>query len=775
MLAKKLITLFIITSFSGIIIIDRLQSERQQITTANDSEILNKQSEYTGTVAKVDNIAEQITVRIATATSKQNSHGSGVILARQGKTYYVATAGHVVDKDEKYQIVTPDGKTYRLDNQNIIKSDAYDLAIFSFESDRDYTVATIGNYIVGERRNQVVFVSGFANLAEKKNPQRIITGGKVFQSNNAAGLVYRNISYQGMSGGAILDGEGRLVGINIGTDRQLSINDDGYENLAVGFSSGIPIYEDILGFLTTQTWLKTEWLNIDNTPATEISDSEWDSIANQLLIVNQLDDSADWVAWMNHGDRLLIVYQPDDSADSVAWMNHGDRLWRYERYGQAISALERAIAIAPEFDRAYYTIGFIYWDIQLYQQAIEALKKAIEINPNISSYWYLLGLSYGELKDREQEMSAYEQAIAINPQNFVLYAEQGLALRDVRRYEEAIALLGKAIDVNPDLPILYNDRAITYTISQQYENALADYNKAISLNPLFARAYNNRGSTYDYLQQYDKALADYNQAIAIDPDYASPYKNRGNTYYSLEQYDKALADFDKALAINPEFIDAYYSRSQLNTVLGECEKVEADKQSLKEINPRVKIDNNCGKDHYSEKYDSAVEAIRDLISISPDHQFAKSYKYRGDAYLELAQYDRALADYAQAISLNPNYIEAYRSRANFYLDTGKVDLALADYSQIIAIDPQDISAYKIRGRIYSIGSSKDIAMALADFNKVISLSPESADAYEYRGYLYKELEKVAEAKKDLEKAASLYQQQGDMERYQAIQQQLQEL
>lgn len=761
MLNKKLIALFIITGFSGIVIIDRIQSNQLPITITNSSEILTQQSNYTGIVAKVNNIAEQITVRIA--TSKRDDYGSGVILARQGKTYYVATASHVMDKDEKYRIVTPDGKTYRLDKGNIVKSDAYDLAIFSFESDRDYTVATIGNYIVADGRNQVVFVSGFANPAEKRNPQQIITGGKVFQSNNAAGILYRNISYRGMSGGAILDREGRLVGINLGADEQLSSEDNNYKNLAVGFSSGIPIYEDILGFLTTQTQLKTEWLNINNNPATEISKSEWDSITTQLLKVNL----------------------PDDSADSVAWMNYGNRLWRYEKYREAIKALEQAIAIEPEFDRAYYTLGFIYWERYQTEGAIEVLETAIEINPNIASYWSLLGSSYGklaryyreyyygELGYYEKEISAYEQAIAVNPQDSVLYVQLGLAWRKVGRYEEAITAISKAIEIEPDLPILYNDRAIVYTTSRQYENALADYNQAISLNPLFVRAYNNRGATYDYLEQYDKAIADYNKAISIDPDYASPYKNRGNTYYSLGQYDKALANFDKAIAIDPKFVDAYYSRSQLNTVLGECEQVEADKQRLKEI--KVKIDNNCGKDHYSKKYDSAIQAISDLVPISPEPQFAKSYKYCGDAYLELSQYDRALADYAQAISLNPNYVEAYRSRADFYLDTGKVDRALADYSQIIAINPQDVSAYKIRGRILSFGSSKDTARALADFNTVISLAPESADAYDYRGTIYKELEKIAEARKDWEKAASLYQQQGNTEQYQTIQQQLQEL
>ena len=81
-----------------------------------------RQSQYTGIVAEVNRIAEQITVRIA--TPKLDSHGSGVIIARNDNTYYVATAGHVVDRAGEYQIVTPDGATYSLDNQTINKSRA---------------------------------------------------------------------------------------------------------------------------------------------------------------------------------------------------------------------------------------------------------------------------------------------------------------------------------------------------------------------------------------------------------------------------------------------------------------------------------------------------------------------------------------------------------------------------------------------------------------------------------------------------------------------------
>ena len=39
---------------------------------------------------------------------------------------------------------------------------------------------------------------------------------------------------------------------------------------------------------------------------------------------------------------------------------------------------------------------------------------------------------------------------------------------------------------------------------------------------------------------------------------------------------------------------------------------------------------------------------------------------RGNAYYFLKQYDKALEDYSNAITVNPNYLDAYLGRANAY-------------------------------------------------------------------------------------------------------------
>ena len=59
------------------------------------------------TADKVKTVAKEITVRI-----QGPKGGSGVILEKQGSTYYILTNWHVVDKTGDYQVVTPDGQAH---------------------------------------------------------------------------------------------------------------------------------------------------------------------------------------------------------------------------------------------------------------------------------------------------------------------------------------------------------------------------------------------------------------------------------------------------------------------------------------------------------------------------------------------------------------------------------------------------------------------------------------------------------------------------------------
>ena len=62
-----------------------------------------------------------------------------------------------------------------------------------------------------------------------------------------------------------------------------------------------------------------------------------------------------------------------------------------------------------------------------------------------------------------------------------------------------------------------------------------------------------------------------------------------------------------------------------------------------------------------------------------------------------ASYDLAIADYTEAIKLDPNDPDVYNNRGQAYDNKGEFDLAIADYTAAIRLDSEDARAYYNRG------------------------------------------------------------------------------
>jgi lipoprotein NlpI len=129
------------------------------------------------------------------------------------------------------------------------------------------------------------------------------------------------------------------------------------------------------------------------------------------------------------------------------------------------------------------------------------------------------------------------------------------------------------------------------------------------------------------------------------------------------------------------------------------------------------------------------------------------YYNRGIGYEQAKQYDNALADYSQALSLDPNYRDAYNNRGNVYQDKDQHDSAIADYNQALRIDPNFSKAYNNRGRSYRFKGQYDLAVA--DATHALQIDPNYRSAYINRGLGYLCLGRFADAGQDLARALSL--------------------
>src|SRR3954468_14541336 len=116
---------------------------------------------------------------------------------------------------------------------------------------------------------------------------------------------------------------------------------------------------------------------------------------------------------------------------------------------------------------------------------------------------------------------------------------------------------------------------------------------------------------------------------------------------------------------------------------------------------------------------ACTKILDDQAETSKNH--AGAYLGRGRAYSAKREFDRAIADYNEAISLEPEIAQPYLSRGIAYQAQHEFDQAIADYEQALRINPNSAAAYNNRGNVYR--DKGDLDRAIADYDQAIKLNP----------------------------------------------------
>jgi len=139
---------------------------------------------------------------------------------------------------------------------------------------------------------------------------------------------------------------------------------------------------------------------------------------------------------------------------------------------------------------------------------------------------------------------------------------------------------------------------------------------------------------------------------------------------------------------------------------------------------------------------TGVPSVRSRSSAAPllgedtaQSDLSAVYSTRGVAYQKRGEYDLALADFNQAIRLDPKNAFALRNRSDYYLAQDDVTHAMEDFNQAVAISPKSPELLVSRGNAYMVNG--DFAHALPDYDQAIAINPKLAFAYASRGEAYR--------------------------------------
>ncbi len=381
---------------------------------------------------------------------------------------------------------------------------------------------------------------------------------------------------------------------------------------------------------------------------------------------------------------------------------------------ESIQAMEKAIAIDPEFAMAYRSMAMTYSNLgydsqrkkylkkafeladrlpdrekyliqgefyreseKTYDKALEAYRKLLELYPTASIGNTNLGILYINLEDWDKAIERFEVQIQNQDDSFFPYFNMQYACAAKGLYDKAQEILEYYLDNFSDDPMIRWALAQNYICQRKYDLAHIELDKAMALFP-FWYFVPTKGDLYLYTGDLDKAENEYQKLLKETESSALQMgiERLAALYILQEKFKKAKDQFKQAIE-HAEDIGENLWKSFDHFLLASTNSKAGDPENaLEELENvwQIAIEEELLHDQrmalfgktlvYIEKkrLDDAQRTAKELENLIRKGMNRKLLRYyylaEGKIELERKNYSRAIEEFENALSLLPFQYEA---------------------------------------------------------------------------------------------------------------------
>lgn len=292
------------------------------------------------------------------------------------------------------------------------------------------------------------------------------------------------------------------------------------------------------------------------------------------------------------------------------------------------------------------------------QTSIEELSRKIKKDTANADLYHRRAKRRYENLDLNKALNDIGQAIQLEPGN----DEHLLLLADIyeamNKFEDAKGVLKRVANRNQrnvEANLKLSRLELAY---ENYQQAIIRANRVLKTEPENTEAIYLKG--YNYLEQNDtaKAIDHFIRSVENDPEFQDPYLQLGKIY--SERGDPRAVDFfNGALNMNPDDTETMYLLAMHYQEQKKFDKAMRTYRNILAVDStNAKVYHNMGYMVmiYAEDFDEAIEYFDKAIQYRPD--YFQAYYNRGYAYELKKEYQKARADYSEALNIRPNYKKA---------------------------------------------------------------------------------------------------------------------
>ena len=120
--------------------------------------------------------------------------------------------------------------------------------------------------------------------------------------------------------------------------------------------------------------------------------------------------------------------------------------------------------------------------------------------------------------------------------------------------------------------------------------------------------------------------------------------------------------------------------------------------------------------------------------LADGEDLATAFKNRGNAYDDMGDHVRAIADFGAALAINVQDADAFNSRGTTYTALGQYDRAILDFDQAVILNPGSPIAFS--NRCFAKALADQLEGGLADCNESLRLKSDNPGALAARAFVH---------------------------------------
>lgn len=455
-------------------------------------------------------------------------------------------------------------------------------------------------------------------------------------------------------------------------------------------------------------------------------------------------------------------------APNVAMLHYlrGGILVKLGRHDRAFADFDRAIHLEPSFAPAYPGRACVYFLRKQYDRVLADCERAIQLDPTLADAFRYRGMVYQQQRKRAEALNDFKEAIRLEPQDNAARIARAQLYRQSSEWDLVLRDCNAVLERQPDNLDCLLLRLKAHEAKQDDKNLLADAQELLrQIKPKNSEDYRLRGEMHRlratvkkqyWIRHPDELVKETQKLLKEINEFDKKWEqDRNNIGLHRDDGDKNEQRGVDPFAMPPPFSVPGFSMSE--PTLGSQESGGLRKGMISPLSNLTQRTEKPGSETARTKHNFSTPHPISPLPLPPSTLSKQSGDAQNpfDKSAEIqAERRQALADYNEAIRLEPANVEAYQNRAQLYLDLGDFPKCLADHNAVIRLQPDKSQSYIDRAEAYRdrwnpfaksgplsrserSERDEDYRKAIADYTQALQLHPDNAAVIHLnRGNLY---------------------------------------